>query len=571
MSFLDEVILPNKTSSALKPASTSKNSFLDSVVPPPEGYVAPTPTAPVVKPTLLGALKSGIKQTGSDFMSAVKGDLSQVKNAFTGGIQQANQGAAEARGTSQNPSTLLQRAEGTATFAGGLASAAGSFLAPSINPPVQFLGNAIANAPRLNPNVPTAFENYGTKYATTPPTQATPLERGVGAVANVAGAVGAVAGGIEGVRSLTEKPPIEAPNGGTGTGTYPPATIRADTPVESSPITTDTKLTNPSIGKIEVIQGRPTVNGASGFGLAKIVGDHPDVLPHIEEGLKNAQVTQELPQRTILESPQTDTSPPIRYIVDHQLGTEPKTFLNNAYVLREGFEPPTSPASRERSTTELSKQTENTPTLPKVPEKSMNTTQESTPVKTGRTTQTLKPIEGTGDIKTRGLSQGVEAGAIEKKLTDTFGDLPEYKQVNMKEQADKASDFISNFPDEAREVALGNKAPPKGLLPESVFVAAERKALAESDVETLKDLANSKLAASATTMGQRIRTLGERDENSPLKAIQDIQKAREEAAARRNGPAKKAVKSTVDDIKKEIQKATPKKQSWNDFIDTITC
>ena len=189
------------------------------------------------------------------------------------------------------------------------------------------------------------------------------------------------------------------------------------------------------------------------------------------------------------------------------------------------------------------------------------------PTKTvGRTTQTLKPIEGTGAIKTRGVSQGVEANAIEKKLTDNFGDLPEYRQVSMKDQAQKAADFITKDPEGARAVAMGEKAPPKGVLPESVFVAAEQKATAEGDVQTLRDLANSKLASSATTMGQRIRTLGERDSSSPLAAIQEVQKARAEAQAARGVTAEKVTNT----IKTAIRK-TNTKETWSSFVESITC
>ncbi len=188
------------------------------------------------------------------------------------------------------------------------------------------------------------------------------------------------------------------------------------------------------------------------------------------------------------------------------------------------------------------------------------------PKTVGRTTQTLKPIEGTGAIKTRGLSEGVEATAIEKKLTDNLGDLPEYRQVSMKEQATKAADLITKDPEAARAIAMGEKAPPKGILPESVYVAAEHKATVEGDVQTLKDLANSKLAASATTMGQRIRTLGERDSASPVAAIQEIQKARAASQASRS----ESVPQTVEKIRSSIRN-TNTKQTWGDFVNSITC
>lgn len=112
-------------------------------------------------------------------------------------------------------------------------------------------------------------------------------------------------------------------------------------------------ISHPEIGKIEIIDGVATIGNKKGYGLLKIQGDHPDVLPYIKEALRTAKIVEKIPQRTIL---QTEGEKSVRLIVDHQLGTEPKTFLNNAYfVLREGIEPPTPGASNLRSTAELPK------------------------------------------------------------------------------------------------------------------------------------------------------------------------------------------------------------------------
>lgn len=141
--------------------------------------------------------------------------------------------------------------------------------------------------------------------------------------------------------------------------------------------------------------------------------------------------------------------------------------------------------------------------------------------------QELPP--GAPEVRTRGLSKGVEEKAIEKKLTEGLGNLPEYEVVNMKEQAKKASDIISQDYEQAKRIAMGQDPVPQGVLPESVFVAVENRALAEGDINTLRDLAtNSTLTTEATTMGQRIRTLAERNPESPIKAIQELQRAREE-------------------------------------------
>lgn len=182
----------------------------------------------------------------------------------------------------------------------------------------------------------------------------------------------------------------------------------------------------------------------------------------------------------------------------------------------------------------------------------------------------VTPIKGAGITKTRGLSLGVEAKAIEKRLTTKLGDLPEYETVSMKDQSQRASKMIREDYQNARSIALGEKTPPKGVLPESVFVAIEDMAIREGDVATLQDLVNSKLSTAATTMGQRIRTLGERDQSSPVAIIQDVQKARRDAIEKK-GSIPEAKKNVVSQIEKEIKKTAPTKEDWSSFISSITC
>jgi hypothetical protein len=182
----------------------------------------------------------------------------------------------------------------------------------------------------------------------------------------------------------------------------------------------------------------------------------------------------------------------------------------------------------------------------------------------------LRPVQGTGELRTRGLSQGVESKAIENGLVSNFGDLPEYRAVSMADQAARASDLIAKDYESAKSVALGQKQPPQGLLPESVFVAVEKQALAEGDVETLRQLATqSKLATEATTMGQRIRTLGERDPTSPVGAIQAVQEARLADLKKRGIDLNAEREKVVSEVKSQIGK--PTKDAWSSFINEITC
>lgn len=181
----------------------------------------------------------------------------------------------------------------------------------------------------------------------------------------------------------------------------------------------------------------------------------------------------------------------------------------------------------------------------------------------------LASVEGTGDLKTRGLSLHVEQTAIAKELTDYLGELPQYRSVNMADQAAKAMQLIADDPALARRVALGEVAAPHGLHPEPVLIALENKALAEGDVGTIRDLANSGLTEEATTMGQRIRALRDRDPDSPVVAIQKIDDARGGGAN-----AKKAITDEVTDGTTHVEKqklAGINVDTMKELIDWLRC
>ena len=177
----------------------------------------------------------------------------------------------------------------------------------------------------------------------------------------------------------------------------------------------------------------------------------------------------------------------------------------------------------------------------------------------------LRPIGG-GEIQTSGLAQGVEFKAIENKLTQGFGDLPEYQRVNMMDQARLADSLLKKDPALARDIALGRRQAPQGILPEAIFIAMENFAIKGGDVTTLRELATqSGLTLEATAMGQRIRTLAERNPDSPVSAMHEIVRARMEKV---KDPVK--VKNKIkEEIRKEIKK--PTKEDWGSFVDSLIC
>lgn len=176
-------------------------------------------------------------------------------------------------------------------------------------------------------------------------------------------------------------------------------------------------------------------------------------------------------------------------------------------------------------------------------------------------------VEGTGETKTRGLSLSVEEKAIEKGLVESLEGLPEYSKISMADQASKANELLIQDYEKAKRIAMGQEVPPSDILPESMFMAVKNKAIRDGDVMTIKDLAiSSQLTTEATTMGQRISALADRDPTSPIKAIKEIAKARE----KRVGAKKPQVKREVKNIKKHISQLN-KAQNWEQFVRSLQC
>lgn len=167
------------------------------------------------------------------------------------------------------------------------------------------------------------------------------------------------------------------------------------------------------------------------------------------------------------------------------------------------------------------------------------------------------------------LAQGVEAKAIAAKLTEGFKDLPEYKTVNVKDQAQKATQLLDSDPELAKRIAIGQEMPKGDLLPESVFTAVENRALANGDVQTIEDLARGSRSVEASGMGQRIRMLGERNPHSAVAAIASIEKARSASVP------KEKVAQVMNKIKTEVtvemKKTAPKIDAWQKFLDEVMC
>jgi hypothetical protein len=174
-----------------------------------------------------------------------------------------------------------------------------------------------------------------------------------------------------------------------------------------------------------------------------------------------------------------------------------------------------------------------------------------------------------GEKKQSGVSLNLEAQAVKKGLlSEGLNKLAEYEGINMEDQAQKASDLIKNDPERAKRVAMGSEPSQGGLKAMSVYVALRNKAMQERDVNTIRDLAGSSLNTVGSEAGQTLRILAEVGSEDPVTLIKKIIKVREEVAGKKVVEAKA---KTVSELKKVVKAATPDKNKWNDFIESIRC
>ena len=188
----------------------------------------------------------------------------------------------------------------------------------------------------------------------------------------------------------------------------------------------------------------------------------------------------------------------------------------------------------------------------------------------GRTSSTLKAIQGGGEERVRRVSQRTEENAIAAGLAETFGDLPTYGVLKDKDQAAIVTKLMNEDYARSKAIAMGTREPPKGVTPEAFLIGVENRTKAEGDFETAHELVNSKLATAATTMGQRLSTYRTRTKLSPVEHIREVQSAREAEFARTSDIAA-AKRDTVSEIKAEVRKVAPKADAWANFIKTIEC
>lgn len=179
----------------------------------------------------------------------------------------------------------------------------------------------------------------------------------------------------------------------------------------------------------------------------------------------------------------------------------------------------------------------------------------------------------TGGDTVSGNSARIEAVALEKKLTDKMGDLPQYKSINMKEQAVEATNLINRDKQLAIDVIEGKANPPGNLKAQSVHQALEDLAVKEGDGELLTKLAKSHVNTELSESAQNLRIAAERDPHSAVEQIRQINERLKTRADKRLRKAKtstdKEVSKAIDTVKKSTRITS--KKDLNDFIKGLEC
>jgi len=177
----------------------------------------------------------------------------------------------------------------------------------------------------------------------------------------------------------------------------------------------------------------------------------------------------------------------------------------------------------------------------------------------------LPEVEGTGPERTSQLSKKIEQAAIDNGLTDSFGTLPQAKQLNMKDQARRTAEFISEDYNRAKRVVFsGTEELPSDIHPTSLIIGMEKYATMLGDSETLRRLSTDEGIASQIREAARSqRILRERTgyEENPVRLMQDIQETRKEV-----------LKNVKERIVREAEVASDTfKSDWESFVKSLEC
>lgn len=182
-------------------------------------------------------------------------------------------------------------------------------------------------------------------------------------------------------------------------------------------------------------------------------------------------------------------------------------------------------------------------------------------------------VQGTGELKERGLSVHANKRIIQMQSELDFQDQTLYQQADFKAMGEKVDQVFATNPELGMKIAMGEEKPVEGTLAGMYWTAAENQAILNKDTQTLKKLMNSKINEVATALGQNVAAFRERNPDSPIRIVKEINTMMEEEYKKRQPriSIEQARQKQETRLKEDIKKQIPNKDVWANFIDSITC
>ena len=184
--------------------------------------------------------------------------------------------------------------------------------------------------------------------------------------------------------------------------------------------------------------------------------------------------------------------------------------------------------------------------------------------------------EVTGEKGTSKIAKSIEQKAKDAGMTEGLDKLSEFDKTTFKEQRELGDKTVQGNLDDARAMIRGEKTLPDGLRGIALIDAMERhiKTLPDGDLkdELVQELGSSKLVSETSTHAQETALAGMREPDSFTAKMNEINRAKVEAAGG-DIEASKATKKSLDTYKKESSKVNLSKDelSWDKFLDGIKC
>ncbi len=184
-----------------------------------------------------------------------------------------------------------------------------------------------------------------------------------------------------------------------------------------------------------------------------------------------------------------------------------------------------------------------------------------------------KSTPGTGPIKTSQFAQRIEDEARDNGLLndkESFGVLPQARQLNLKEQAAETAKLIEKDYEGTKGMIFDGAPIPPDIHPTSLLVGLKLHAIEIGDIETIQRLATSEnIASTVREEARSLRILREDStaaQEDPVKLIKNANDTRiAESDKGHMGKLK-------EDIMKEAENSIDTFQSdWQSFVSSLEC